>query len=991
MQRNHQVRRAVRQTLLFSALASAATLPVHAQEMEEIESIVVTGSRIKMANLEGTSPVTQVTSADIAQQGVTRVEDLINQLPQAFAAQNATVANGATGTATVNLRGLGSARTLVLIDGRRMPYGGVTNSAADLNQIPAAMVERVEILTGGASAVYGSDAIGGVVNFIMKKDFEGVQIDAQYGTYAHHNDFGGSGEVKLRDVIKGRSQTNPSQFQLPDNYVFDGTSQEINLLMGASTEDGRGNITAYVSFRDNDEVLQGDRDYSACSLASTVRDPDGSGPLPPEPRPSHRCGGSGTSAGGYFYQFGNPGSPFTLDETTGTTFRPFNADTDLYNFGPLNHYQRPDTRYSLGAMGHYELAEFADVYTQLMFSDYSSIAQIAPGGDFFELTPVNCDHPLMSLQQATSLGCTPEMIAAGDSVDLYIGRRNVEGGGRESAFENSSFRALVGVRGAITENWDYDASAQYSKVKADQRTENYFHIQRLRNALNIVLDSEGNPVCASGDDGCVPYNVFQIGGVTPEALNYLQVPGLQTGTIEQEIFGASVTGDLGGIGLQSPFASESIKVALGIEHRTDRLNNVADDLMSTAGLSGLGGATISLNGHTNVLDLFTELRLPLVQGATFADQLSVDAAYRYSDYGDDLTTDTYKFGADWAPIQDIKFRGSYQKAVRAPNVVELFTAQGFNLFDLVGDPCGETLAGSPGAGSDEACLATGVPASQLRSPGLDSPAGQYNFRQGGNTELVPEESDTITFGIILQPRFAPKLAMSIDYFDIQIDDTISTFGADNTLNACYLQNDQQSCARINRNPATGSLWRGDGFVEDLNVNIGSLSTTGYDLNLTYSGLEVGRFGELNFNLTGTYLDELVTKPGPGVESYDCKGYFADACGVPNPEWRHHFRMGWQTPWPVDFSLTWRYIDSVEQFRAVITNTIDYELDSENYFDVTADWTITEKASILFGINNILDEDPSINSNVGTTGNGNTYPQTYDSLGSFVFVRASIAF
>ncbi len=280
MQQNNQLRRAVRHTLLISALAGTSALPVYAQDTE-IEQIVVTGSRIKMANIEGTSPVTQVTSADIATQGVTRVEDLINQLPQAFAAQNATVANGATGTATVNLRGLGSARTLVLVDGRRMPYGGVTNSAADLNQIPAAMVERVEILTGGASAVYGSDAIGGVVNFIMKKDFEGVQFDAQYGFYQHNNSFEGDGAVKLRDVIAGRAATNPTAFRLPGNYVTDGAGTEFNVLMGVSTEDGRGNITAYAGVRDNDEVLQRDRDFSACSLSATSNTTT-----------SFRCGGS---------------------------------------------------------------------------------------------------------------------------------------------------------------------------------------------------------------------------------------------------------------------------------------------------------------------------------------------------------------------------------------------------------------------------------------------------------------------------------------------------------------------------------------------------------------------------------------------------------------------------------------------------------------------------------------------------------------------------
>ncbi|HKS58627.1 MAG TPA: TonB-dependent receptor plug domain-containing protein, partial [Steroidobacteraceae bacterium] len=219
MSTNSSIRRAVRCALVTSAAAAAAG-PAFAAD-QTIQEVVVTGSRIAQPNLETTSPVTQVTADDIAVQGITRVEDLVNQLPQAFAAQNASVSNGATGTATVNLRGLGSARTLVLVDGRRMPYGGVTSASAapDLNQIPAAMVERVEVLTGGASAAYGSDAIGGVVNFIMKKDFEGVQFDAMYGIYQHNNDYGGPGATKLRDVIAGRSATNPGQFQLPDDNV----------------------------------------------------------------------------------------------------------------------------------------------------------------------------------------------------------------------------------------------------------------------------------------------------------------------------------------------------------------------------------------------------------------------------------------------------------------------------------------------------------------------------------------------------------------------------------------------------------------------------------------------------------------------------------------------------------------------------------------------------------------------------------------------------
>jgi len=359
MSTSNSIRHAVRYALLTSAAAGAA-VPAYAAD-QTIQEVVVTGSRIAQPNLETTSPVTQVTAEDVITQGVTKVEDLINQLPQAFAAQNATVSNGSTGTATVNLRGLGSNRTLVLIDGRRMPYGGVTNSAADLNQIPTAMVERVEVLTGGASAVYGSDAVAGVVNFIMKKDFEGIQFDGQYSLYQHNNDFGGPGAVKLRDVIAGRAATNPAQFALPDDNVTDGNGVQGTLIMGVSTEDGRGNITAYASYQDNHEVLQRDRDFSACSLDVN-------------PTVSFACGGSSTAFPGRFTDFGSnsnasngpdgkPGGGDDVPDTNplpgfnssldGQTFRAFNAGTDQYNFGPVNHYLRPDSRYSLGAMGHY--------------------------------------------------------------------------------------------------------------------------------------------------------------------------------------------------------------------------------------------------------------------------------------------------------------------------------------------------------------------------------------------------------------------------------------------------------------------------------------------------------------------------------------------------------------------------------------------------------------------------------------------------------------
>jgi outer membrane receptor protein involved in Fe transport len=390
-----------------------------------------------------------------------------------------------------------------------------------------------------------------------------------------------------------------------------------------------------------------------------------------------------------------------------------------------------------------------------------------------------------------------------------------------------------------------------------------------------------------------------------------------------------------------------------------------------------------------------EANVPLVQGKTGAEQLSFDTAYRYSDYSSGIETDTYKFGADWAPVEDIRFRASFQRAVRAPNIVELFTAQGFNLFDMDGDPCGAALGATSGASQAE-CLATGVPASSYLQPVLDSPAGQYSFNQGGNSDLQPEESDTVSYGIVFTPRFAPGLSVSVDYFDIEIEELISTFGAENTLNACYINNDPEACARIDRNPANGALWIGDGNVSDLNINVGGLQTSGVDLNLNYTGFEMGSWGSLSLNLTGTYLIEIVTDLGtPGAVPFDCAGEFAGRCvssltTAVNPEVRTRTRLGWTTPWNVDLALTHRYISSVDQ-QGAAANRIDKTLDAEHYFDLFGSWSVTDMAQVRLGINNVLDEDPSINASVGTTGNGNTYPQVYDALGRYIFGGVTVKF
>ena len=969
-----------------AALAVAA--PAFAQETT-VEAVTITGSRIPQPNLVGTSPVTQMTSEDISVAGVTKVEDLINSLPQAFAAQNSSVSNGASGTATVDLRGIGSVRTLVLIDGRRLPYGSPNDPAADLNQIPGGMVERVEVLTGGASAVYGSDAIAGVVNFIMKKDFEGVQIDAQYSFYQHHNDFDGVGNI--RNVVAARAATNPSQFALPDANVTDGYGKEVTMLIGVNAPDDRGNLTAYVTYRTDDAISQADRDFSACSLGTTEQVLGGV--------QSFRCGGSGTSFPGTFTDFNL--FNYTINSAGGgNTFRNFNANLDQYNFGPINYFQRPDERYSLGAMGHYEINEHFDVFTQLMFTDYSTVAQIAPSGNFFSTATINCGSPLLSASQAGpvaggGIGCTPGMIAADTPTTLYIARRNVEGGGRQDDLRYQSFRGVIGTRGTLVDGWNYDFAAQYSRVQLSRVYRNDFSVTRLGRALDVV-DVAGTPTCRSvvngTDPNCVPYDIFTLGNVTQAALDYLQVPGIQTAATTQQVVTFAVNGDLGGMGLQSPYADRPVAVAAGVEYRREALVSDTDNAFSTGDLAGQGGPTIGLAGTTENYDLFAEVVIPLAEGKPMAELLSVEAAYRFSDYGSGINTDTYKLAGDWAPTSDVRFRASFQRAVRAPNVIELFTAQGLGLFDIDGDPCGPVTAGVIQATLAQ-CQATGVSAGQWRTAGLTSPAGQYQQLGGGNPNLDPESADTYTYGVVFTPSFLPGFSLSVDYYSIEVTDLISSVGAANTLDSCYGDNDPVSCAKINRS-AGGQIWVGGGYVEDFNVNIGGLEVSGIDIvsnyrfNLDALGME--DLGSVSLNFVGSILEKNDTDPGAGQAIDECAGKYGNDCGTPKPEWRHRARATWETPWDASVSLTWRYIGEVH-LQAPVSARIDYNFEAENYFDLSANWEVLDGVSVRGGVNNVFDNDPQLSRSVGTTGNGNTYPQTYDSFGRYIFMGVTLDF
>lgn len=965
--------------------------------------VVVTGSRIPQPNLSSASPITVVNSAEIKQTGTTRVEDLINSLPQVFAGQGSNVSNGATGTATVNLRGLGEERNLVLVNGRRLLPGDPNSAAADLNAIPAALVKRVEVLTGGASSVYGADAVAGVVNFIMDTDLQGFRVDGQYSFYQHDN----RADNGIRNALNARG------FGFPDGTSANGGAVDATIAFGTDFGDDRGHLTAYTSYRNVNPVLQGSRDYSSCSLTATSQASVAAGGR------RFNCGGSATSANGSFIINDNGTSTF-FQVGSGRNFIPGSTP---YNFGPINYFQRPDERYTAGFFADYEISDALKPYAEFMFMDDRTVAQIAPSGNFGNTFSLNCDSPLLSAQQR-ALVCDREnlLINASGSVDLtgatapfqftdpvtgatynrgfaQILRRNVEGGGRQDDLQHTSYRTVLGMKGDLGKGIGYDAYYQYGRTIFAETYLNDFSVSRLTNALDVVTGPGGTPICRSAqaggsDPNCVPYDIFAPGAVSAAALNYLQVPGFQRGINTEQVFNATISASLGDYGFTSPFATGGIGFAGGFEYRKETLNLRTDIEFQTGDLAGQGAATLPVSGQFDVREGFGEVRVPIVEDKFF-HELTFTGGYRYSDYktsaGRKFNTSTYKLQGEFAPIRDVRFRGGYNRAVRTPTVQDFFAPQRVVL-DGTTDPC----AGRVLTAADTGCLAQGLRVGQNVAA---NPSGQYNGLIGGNPDLSPEKADTYTVGVILQPSFLPRLALSVDAFDIKLDRAIQGIGADTIINVCTATADPTFCGLINRDQF-GSLWRSSaGYIINTTQNIGGLSTRGIDVNGSY-GFTVAALGSFNVSFVGTYLDRLKTDTGVSG-SFDCKGLYGAVCGTPNPKWRHQARIGYNAENGVGLSLRWRYFDPVRQDTtsgnpnlAGAVQPANRRIPSVSYFDLSANARIAENYNFRIGVNNILDRSPPI---VGTPAcpagscNGNTFAQVYDALGRYLFAGVTLDF
>ncbi|MCX6538272.1 MAG: TonB-dependent receptor [Acidobacteria bacterium] len=962
---------------LVVAVGQSVTVDTKLEIGRQTEQIQVTGSLIPRPTLEAMSPVTTLDVETITYRGMNRVEDLLMSLPQVFAAQNSTIANGASGTATVDLRYLGANRTLVLIDGRRMSSGDAFATAPDLNFIPSALVKRVDVLTGGASSVYGADAVAGVVNFVLDKDFEGVRGGVQYGGYQHNNS-----NALAQSINKAKG------FSYPSGTIWNNAPTDFNVALGGKFGDRKGHASVYLDYRNTDAITKDQRDYTNCSVLGGLTM---NGPT---------CGGSATWPAGRFTVYDATFSKtanyvLDLNSATGDQLRP-RTSADVFNYAPYNFMQRPDQRWAGGGFLNYEWNKKIQAYLDVMFMDDYTDAQIAPSGDFGNTGLINCNNPMLSAQERQTL-CTNFGYGPTDMANVYIYRRNVEGGGRISQLRHTDLRYSFGLKGDLNKTWSYDAYALQAEVHSPQSYANDLNALNIQDAL-IVDGDPANPStwhCRSGNPGCVPWNIFKKGGVTQAALDYLSLDEVLNSGTRTRVVGGKLTGDLKNYGLALPTATEGIKVALGGEYRQEYLFVHPDMPFEQALGAGSGGPTLPVEGTYTVKEFFAEGLIPIVQNAPGFKDLSLEVGYRYSDYSSTGKWPTYKVQASWAPVADFKIRAGFNRATRSPNVTELYTPQGLGLGGSQ-----DTCAGAHPTASQAQCALQGVTAAQYGNLS-ENPANQYNTIGGGNPKLNPESADTYTVGLVLTPRAVPGFTAAIDYYNIKINSTIGALGADDIQNQCAATGSPLLCGLIHRD-RLGSLWMTtDGYTITANQNVGKLESEGIDLNTTYSK-SLGGVGSFSVNLIGTILRH--QKIDTGLYAYDCVGYFGNQCGIPTPTWRHMLRFAWETRFNTTFTLGWRMIGGVTNDDgspnpaigdptniALLQANDAYVISARHYLDLSATYKAGKHYQFVLGANNILDKEPPFG--VGSTPNdyGPGFYGTYDPLGRYIHMSLQFNF
>ena len=929
---------------------------------ENVEEVTVTGTRLKANGFEAVSPVSVVTADNIKRTGQTRIEDILNQMPQVETANSSFEPSGETGTASLDLRGLGGSRTLTLLNGRRMQPGSIWSEDSDVGQIPVQLLERVDVLTGGASAVYGSDAVAGVVNFITRK-VNGVELSVSTGGYRHDND-------NDNLVIAPLEAKN---FPYPSGTANDGETDTFSLIMGTDVQDGAGNITMYISSAEVAMVANIDRDYAACGLSTS----------------GTSCGGSANTPVPHFDVY-----PI-IERADGTTFTAYeqnfwstmveggnliNDDGNRYNYAAVAQMLNPSKRDSMGAFGEFEIEGVGTAYMEMNYSTFNTNAGIAQSGTFFnneyqidfdnagltDLWTDAVDNAFINGANYADGGMTKNGEYCDPTGDCgtwvgyatYIGKRNVEGGPRQDHIAVDAGRMVMGLKGDLGYgDWEYDFSYLYGKTNSSSFYQNDMSADKL---LAVI----------EGGTAKTDYNVFEYNGVTPEMAAGVGIVGSMKGTNEIEAFDFVFSGTTD---LQVPGAPAPVAMVVGFSKSDRTYDRLPDSAYAEGLLLGFGGATKGVNGTISVDEYYLEAAIPLMEG------LTGDVAFRSSDYEISGSSTTSRISLSYVMSDMAKFRVGFNSAERAPTVADYFIPSSQSLWEGT-DNC----AGATPVYTAAQCANTGMTAAQYGNTTL-SPASQYYNRGGGNLDLVPEEAETTTIGVVLD--FANGMTASVDYWAIDIDKAIASVDEETIIEVCATLG--ILCDAINRN-AAGSLWLAGGYVDDKTQNVAEKVWEGIDV-VAAGDLELSK-GTLSVTSTITHLLTKETTLLPGVESSvtDCVGLWNNKC-FPSPETRTNTKVGFSngSAWSVQGTLrTMSGLDTDYEADEIAQGEIE---DMYWLLDMNASYDVTDNVGVSLSVNNLLDTTPPIVGDVLSNGYGNTMGGFYDSLGMYWNLRVDMVF
>ena len=1029
-------------------ITSSEAAPVEPNSQGDI---VVTGSLIKNPALVASSPVQVIGQEEIQLRQSNTAEDILRTLPGAVPSVGSAVNNGNGGASYVDLRGLGSFRNVVLLDGNRIAPSGLLGRV-DLNNIPLALVERVDALTGGAATTYGADAVSGVLNFITRSDFSGVDA----------------------------SISNQITEEGDGNYV------RADVTIGANFDDGRGNAVFSVGYQQSDAVYQGARDFSVNNVDSFTGLAGGSGTsIPASLSATRGLTGGVPNTLAPFIQTGtipNPMGGAAIPILTAVAGGAANGGTRQinaagqavaayapFNFNPYNIFQTPFQRFNMFGAAHYDVSDSVQVYTRGLFSKNTVSTIVAPSGAFNASLTVPLSNPYLPAglraqlcafnvaptvigQSPTGVSVaaqttyvprfTPAQCAAAAtatsptdpnfrSVNLNLSRRTTEVGPRVSNYQTTIFDYRAGLKLGLTEGISLDVSGGYGESENTQTLQGYVLTSRLRSAVyatntTTCLGGATNGAAIDAGSGCIPVNIFgPEGSITADQIPYLTGESTTTTRTTLAQARAVLNGDFG---FSSPFGHDAIGFAAGTEFRRYSASQRSDTLAQTAGeLGGAGGAAPNVDGGYEVYEGFGELIAPLIQDRPFFQSLTLEAGGRYSHYkifaagSPSFNTTTYKGGGSWEPVNGVKFRGIYQRAVRAPNISELFSPVNTGLTNLATDPCAGNAPVS-NANLRAVCVAQGAPIGAIGSI-IPDPAGQPAATSGGNLALRPETSDSITAGVVLQPtRLIPGLSITVDYYNIKVKGAITSPTPGDAIAACFgnitaASATNPACLSIGRNPETGNLFGDPSNTPGLFLalsNLGQLKTDGIDLGVNYRR-DLG-FAKLALAFQGNWTHDSKFQATATSLNRDCTGFYSTNCGGSGgapigsiqPEFYWTQRATFTFGDSVDVSALWRHIDGVRQEPDDIANgngpafsgtfngeTVNFgRIPSFDYLDLTTRIAASENFDFTITIQNLLDKQPPIvGSTVGGTSfnSGNTYPSTYDTLGRRFAVQGRLHF